>query len=123
MALKGNKKRFEEEFFKAKKEADSEYTKEIDKNMKKFPTSYPDNQEPPNDPMFAEHYYKRAYNKESANSDDSGTTGSLAHRKGSKVMDAAGIFDMEEDLDKQEKEDERKKGARFSGLKKLLRGE
>ena len=32
-------------------------------------------------------------------------------------------YDMATDLEKQEKEYERKKDARFSGLKKLLRGE
>jgi hypothetical protein len=120
MALKGNKKRFEEEYEKAKKDADSEYVSEIDNLKKQHPLAYPSNQEPPG--RFS---YSRRYNKDSANTKDSeaGTISDLAHRKGSKVMDAARVFDMQEDLDKQEKEDESKKNTRFSGLKKLLRGE
>jgi hypothetical protein len=125
MSVKGNKKRFEEDYVKTKKEADSEYIKEIDKQMKELPYANPDNQYPPIDPGFDGYgnFYPRAYSKEKAAQEESGTLDHIANIKASRVMDNNRIFDMKEDLDKQEEELAKKDNTRFSSLRKLLRGE
>jgi hypothetical protein len=125
MSVKGNKKRFEEDYVKTKKEADSEYIKEIDEGKKQYPYAHPDNPYPPIDPGFDGYgnFYPRAYSKKAAAAEESGTLDEIANIKASRVMDSNRIFDMKEDLDKQEEELAKKDNTRFSSLRKLLRGE
>lgn len=120
MALLGNKKRLEDEKEKAYDEAEDIYKKTHSEMSKKSKLGWSSNETPPDRNISAS-----PFSKESAeeNIKKTRTIADWAHRAGSKHLANKGIFDMEEDLNKQQEEQNKKDNTKFSKLKKMLRGE
>ena len=104
---KRNRKYLEEEKELAKNEADKKFS-ETYKKMTGLEDTIP---------------YDYDFFKDDMDDNKARTASGHAKYQASKIMKNKGIYNMESDLDKQEAENLRKKNARFSGLKKLLRGE
>lgn len=104
---KRNRKYLEEEKELAKNEADKKFS-ETYKKMTGLEDTIP---------------YDYESFKDDMDDNKARTASGTAKYQASKIMRDRGIYDMESDLDKQEIENRRKKDARFSNLKKLLRGE
>lgn len=104
---KRNRKYLEEEKELAKNEADKKFS-ETYKKYTGLEDTIP---------------YDYDFMKDDTDDDKSRTASDHAKYQASKVIKNKGIYNMESDLDKQEAQDRRKKDARFSSLKKLLRRE